>query len=305
MQITIKNSKLKETISDGTLTFGADPEVGAYYEKDDTMYVQPAPYFRRELGLDVQKPNSKHPIIYDKYGLRIIEDGVAFEFTVPGHRSTKKLFQDIQNCRESLHDILSKMDHGFTIRPTLNYEIERFLTADSAYKMALMFGCDPDNDAILPDYICNVIDALQHPYRYFGGHFHIGCNNAIGKRLIQTHYVPFIKLLAIFVGNTVISKTSYPKLEQQRSKMYGQPGRYRLQPWGIEYRTPSNNWINSEYTLLRMAQAAKMAFTLLQNPKYGKQVIEVHLEPAIDAIVRADQEKAKQNLENLGCEYDF
>lgn len=292
-------------ISPHSLTFGTDPEVAAYYMKDDTMYVQPAPFFRKELGLEAQKPNSKHPVYLEEYGIVVMEDGVAFEFTIPPTSDPRSMYDHIQDAKSMLDSILSPVGHQFVVLPTLNYEIERFLTVDDEYKMCLIFGCDPDKDAILPDYVCQVIDALQHPYRYFGGHFQIGCSNPVGTRLIHTYYEPFIKLLAVFLGNLVTSRNSKPELERIRAKLYGQPGRYRLQPWGIEYRTPSNNWIDSVTTMRQMFEAAKTAFMLLQNPKQGKEVINEYLPSTIDAITRADTKLAQSILDSVRNDYEF
>lgn len=287
------------------LTFGTDPEVAAYYEKDGALFVQPSPFFRKEMGLVAQKPKSKHPIYFDDGNISIVEDGVAFEFTIPPTRDYKEMHSSISSALDTLNDLLYPTDHNFVILPTLNYEIERFIDVDDEYKMCLIFGCDPDQDAILPDYVCNVIDALQHPYRYFGGHFQIGCANPVGTRLMQTHFEPFIKLLAVTLGNTVISRSTQTELEKIRAKLYGQPGRYRLQPWGIEYRTPSNNWITSLSTMATMFRAAKLAFELLQNPKYGKEVINEYLPDTISAITRADSQLSNQILDNLRCDYEF
>jgi hypothetical protein len=293
------------TISCSNLTFGTDPEVAATYVKDGLSYVQPAPYFRYECDAPAEKVKSKHPVHYSKFGVDIIEDGVAFEFTVPPTNDHNQMFDNIQFALGNLQQILGQYDHYVTVEPTMNYEIERFLTVDDDYKMCLVFGCDPDKDAILPHYVCEVIDALQHPYRYFGGHFQIGCIDPRGRRLIQTHYEPFIKLCAIFLGNTVMARTKFPELERIRAKLYGQPGRYRIQPWGIEYRTPSNNWILSRITMAQMFRAAKVAFRLLQDPKVGKAVINDFLPDTIKALTNADDELAQQTLSELRNDYEF
>ena len=293
------------TISPSNLTFGTDPEVPAVYLKDGITYVQPAPYFRLELGAEAKKVNTKHPVWFDKYGISIIEDGVAFEFTTKPTRDWESMYDSIQFGLSELSNILSQYDHHISVQPTANYEIERFLDVDDAYKMCLIFGCDPDKDAILKNYVCEVIDALRHPYRYFGGHFQVGCMDARGRRLIQTHYEPFIKLCSIFVGNSVMARSTKTELEQIRAKLYGQPGRYRIQPWGIEYRTPSNSWITNKFTMAKMFRGTEVAFTLLQNPKEGKAVIKEYLSDTIVALGTANSKLSQDILETVGNDYDF
>lgn len=293
------------TINPQSLTFGTDPEVAAYYIKDDASYVQPAPYFRLELGVHTDKSKSKHPVYIDEYGISVIEDGVAFEFTIPPTKDWDVMYNDIQYALGQLNHILSPYDYAIAIAPTLNYEIEKFLDKDENYQMCLIFGCDPDKDAIIPNYVCKVIDALRHPYRYFGGHFQIGCTDPRGRRLMQTHYVPFIKLCSIFIGNSVIARSNLTELEQIRAKLYGQPGRYRIQPWGIEYRTPSNSWITNRGTMSRMFRGAHLAFSLLQRPKDGKQVIDDYLSETITALTNADAQLSQDILASVRSDYDF
>ena len=292
-------------ISPTTLTYGTDPEVAAYYVKDGIKYVEPAPYFRLEMGVEAKKVKSKHPVYFDRYGVSIIEDGVAFEFIIPSTRDYSVMFDNIQYALGQLNYVLSPYDYAIAIEPTLNYEIEKFLDKDDDYQMCLMFGCDPDKDAILPDYVCKVIDALRHPYRYFGGHFQIGCSDPRGRRLIQTHYEPFIKLCSIFIGNSVMARSTFTELEQIRAQLYGQPGRYRIQPWGIEYRTPSNSWITNRWTMAKMFKGAQIAFKLLQSPKEGKAMINEYLPSTITALANADAQMSKDILGSMVGEYAF
>lgn len=293
------------TITASNLTFGTDPEVPAVYMKDGIWYVQPAPYFRLELGAEATKVKSKHPVHFDKYGVKIIEDGVAFEFTTPETRDWETMYDGIQFGLAELSNMLSEYDHHISVLPTANYEISRFLDVDDEYKMCLIFGCDPDKDAILKNYVCEVIDALRHPYRYFGGHFQIGCMDARGRRLIQTHYEPFIKMCSIFIGNSVMARSKETELEQIRAKLYGQPGRYRIQPWGIEYRTPSNSWITNKHTMAKMFRGAEVAFRLLQSPKEGKAVIKEYLSDTVLALGSANPKLSQDILDAVSTDYDF
>jgi hypothetical protein len=296
---------MERFIESGNLTFGTDPEVGATYLKDGKKYVQPAPFFRLELGVETQKTNTKHPVYYSQFGCEVIEDGVAFEFIVPPTRDPEVMFEHIEHCWSRLGDLLSKEGYTAATEPALNYEVERFLDVPDEYKMCLVFGCDPDKDAILPNYVCDTIDALRHPYRYFGGHFQIGCVDPRGRKLIQMHYAPFIQLCSIFIGNLVMSKARHVELEQIRAQLYGQPGRYRIQPHGIEYRTPSNSWIHNQRTIAAMFRGAKRAFELLQNPKKGKEVIGEYLPATITALSTANPQLAHSVLEKVREDYGF
>ena len=95
-----------------------------------------------------------------------------------------------------------------------------------------------------------------------------------------------------------IKHTPYPELEKQRAFRYGRPGRYRIQAWGLEYRTPSNSWTNKEEALEEMVEGAKFAFELLQNPKRGKELLKAKLDDTIQAIKTANSDLATQILQD-------
>lgn len=277
------------------LTFGSDPEVFAHYLKDNIPYVEPPAYFRMELGVPY-KPDPKHPSFIEKDGIVVMEDGVAFEFTLPPTTEARPLFAEIKQAQEMLNDFLSRYNYSSVAIPTINYEVQKFLDKDNEYQLCLIFGCDPDKDAIETTYKCNTINALLHPFRYGGGHFQVGSFNPEVIKLLHHGFRPMIQLMAVLVGTVCVKNSDYPELEYQRSFIYGRPGRYRIQKWGLEYRTPSNSWINKEATLEEMVNGARYAFQLLQNPTKGRQILKALLADAITSIRNSDQTLAANVL---------
>jgi len=280
------------------LTFGSDPEVFAYYTKSDGLeYVEPPAYFRYELNVP-HKYDPKHSAFIERDGIVVMEDGVAFEYTLPPTTNAKDLFTEIKQANSMLGEMLSKHNYSMLIKPVINYEVEKWIDKPEDYSSCLIFGCDPDMDAIEEDYSCTVENALLHTFRYGGGHFQIGSYDPKVVELIHEYWFPMVRLMAVLVGNVAIKHTPYPELEKQRAFRYGRPGRYRIQAWGLEYRTPSNSWTNKEEALEEMVEGAKLAFELLQNPKRGKELLKAKLDDTIQAIKTANSDLATQILQD-------
>ncbi len=292
---------MNKIFDENELTFGSDPEIFACYYYDNKEFVEPAPIFRIERGVKVKNKNSNHPIFFENNEIKIIEDGVAFEFTVPPSNNSNDLFCSINRGIEITEEIVSKFGFGISIKPTINFDINRFNYSNYSEEiiLSLIFGCDPDRDAIEENYISRVIDARFHPFRYGGGHFHIGSQNKKIVDFMHEFFSPFIKLLAITVGNLVIANSNYPELEKIRAEIYGRPGRFRIQEWGIEYRTPSNSWVENKELIELMIHFAKKAFIFLQNPKEGKEIINQFLPNTINIIKYADKDKANQIVNQI------
>ena len=142
------------------LTFGSDPETFAAYTKNGINYVEPPVHFRTKLKVPY-KPDPKHPVFFEKDGIVILEDGVAFEYTLPPVKYPNNLYTEIQQANYILSNFL--MEHGYiklTI-PAISYEIEKFINDGERYKLCLIFGCDPDKDAIVEDYSCKITSSFQ------------------------------------------------------------------------------------------------------------------------------------------------
>lgn len=286
------------------LLFGSDPE---YFIGNKEDYVVPVPFFIYERGIDpvewdqTTDKNYVHPVILKEDDFKVIMDGVAFELTLPpvGESEYKKFFNNTQKALKSIEDFATRFNLQLICKPTVNYKFYDFFEAGNRLKEHCgIFGCDPDQDAILENYSCPEINVREHKYRYGGGHFHISDK----EEVIKKYPKPFIKLLAIFCGNYSISNSSYPDLEKLRAFHYGQPGRFRIQNYpngmsGVEYRTPSNSWLIKEDIVFGMFEQAKKAYKALND--FRVDIIEKYLDQSISAIQNANQELSKEILEDL------
>jgi hypothetical protein len=111
------------------------------------------------------------------------------------------------------------------------------------------FGCEPSYCAYELTAKRPPIDAITHPYRYFGGHIHFGHPGGRASKtydwlLDRSNHPMFGKILDLRVGlpMTYLFDSAAQYL---RRRYYGQAGEYRSQQYrptkysvGFEYRTP-------------------------------------------------------------------
>ena len=150
-------------------------------------------------------------------------------------------------------------------------------------------------------------DALDHPWRYGGGHLHLS-----GVENFQTKPLLAIKMLALFVGNLVTFRSPMLDLDHMRTYRYGMPGRFRIQDYGkrfnnlawtdmgIEYRTPSNAWTTDMNLGLMIEEAVQMiAERVLPDDKLMEIMIEDSQDDTIKAVMEGDPALAEHNYNSV------
>lgn len=282
------------------LTFGADPEV--FLVGKDNKVLSPA-YLEMFYGLVPVKDDYKHPIYIDKENYSWMMDGVAFELTLKKpFQNPVEMYSVISESLEELNNFANKLNLFLYTKPVVDIEPKTYLEHLMNEKMhqGFIFGCDPDKDAFLGEkYVCDELDVKTHLFRYGGGHFHCGSADEKERELIREYIIPFIQLMAVNIGNLVISNSKYPELEKLRAKYYGMPGRYRLQPHGSEYRSPSNYWITKLDLIKDMFEGAKYSFYLLNHPEEGQKFLQKYSVDTVNAIMNVDVELARKTLNEI------
>lgn len=220
-----------------------------------------------------------HFILDDQKDFRLISDGVAWEVTNKKPFDLDKpleMLNNVRNSIERLGEIADKLGLRIFTKPTVEINLpfyKKLLAEDfELIYTGFVSGCDEDKDAINTDYVCKKVDLDTYPYRHGGGHIHISTDNTFLHDLA----IPVIRMLAITVGNFTIVNSSEPELEKLRCNSYGNPGRFRFQKYpnnffGVEYRSPSNSWINySNATYLEMIENLKLALRNIEKGKFEK-----------------------------------
>lgn len=164
-------------------------------------------------------------------------DGMALEFNIdPAH-----------NEGEFIHSVQSVFDQMCKMVP--DYEVVAVPVAhfDEAYmktqpKEALELGCDPDFNGWSG--FANPRPDGDRPMRTASGHVHIGWGK--GKRIDDPEHQASCHVVAqqmdFFLG---LGSLFYDE-DKQRREMYGKAGCLRYKPYGMEYRTLSNAWLQNE-----------------------------------------------------------
>jgi hypothetical protein len=170
-----------------------------------------------------------------KKGFGVQEDNVMVEFNIPVAKNSENFGTFVNEAMEAL-TVRIKDSLGLHINPLIKASVE-FPNSELQSDQAMTFGCSPDFDAhlkglefgrISPD----VLRTTKGAWRMAGGHVHLGYSLAIP---------PFV---AAAFADLFLGLPSIPYDKQGlRRKYYGQAGRYRPTPYGIEYRTLSNYWI--------------------------------------------------------------
>jgi hypothetical protein len=178
-----------------------------------------------------------------------IVDGVAYEANPRPGVSGGELVEQLQPIIQEGFKLAEYLGLGFECAPETPFDLE-WCEVDP---MIAVFGCDPDLSIYGEECRPGTIDASQHPFRYFGAHIHIGGlgDFDMHKRIKRLDHT--VGLLSTYIG-----------LGEKRRGVYGRPGIYREQPWGLEYRTPSN--------------------LILRTPKLAEQVFDLALQ-AVQANV--------------------
>jgi hypothetical protein len=292
------------------LLFGSDPELFASRtDSNGKKFVVPPIFFQQNFGLEPIIPDVKHPVfaklpVNDHEEVKIISDGVAFELTVPPRTNTLELLDLIHMGYDKVGEIVSKYGYDISVVPAINFDTTEYREMNDDFIMCLLFGCDPDKDAFNTEAKEFEESALDHPYRYGGGHIHIS-----GSEFIKEFPIPCVRLLALTVGNFVNANSPVPELEKLRTYRYGMPGKYRIQKYGkdyneipntsvgIEYRTPSNTWTKYKKMAEGIQYWAEIAIEkILPNRNMAKEIFSELQDSAVKAILDTDQNLAKKNL---------
>lgn len=254
---------------------GTDPE--AFVQNQETGEIESA------IGLI---PGDKHfPFPITDKGHAIQTDNVMVEFCVPPSNDAKALWGDIRHCIDTIDTMLpNKLK---VIVKASAYLDERFLNNEQAQT----FGCDPDFSAYL---LCqNQSPDSKTNLRSAGGHIHVGYNEPNFDDNIS-----IVKALDLFLGipSLILDK------DTERRKMYGKAGAFREKSYGVEYRTLSNFWIESEESVTWMVSQVNNAIDFINK---GIEISDVDQAKIQLAINNQDTELAQEIATKYNLSFSY
>ena len=198
-------------------------------------------------------------------------DGMALEFnTEPVILSDSGFSAFNENINSVLKELKAAVAASegfktarFKIAPVQDFGEETMAnTPDEAKEL----GCDPDYCAYTAQ--PNPRPDGEVTFRTASGHIHVGWGSDIPIEHPDHIKIccDFIKCLDAHVGLFMTIIESDPR----RRELYGKAGAFRPKPYGVEYRTPSNEWLLSVANRRTIYTLVDLATKTMRN--YGTNV---------------------------------
>lgn len=199
---------------------GADPELFLKHKQTGD--------FISSVGLIGGSKQSPRPIGDD---CSVQEDNVTVEFNTPACSTVGAFIQAINYNKQWIVDRCAALNLDICIQPSAVFS-DKELDSNGART----FGCEPDFNAWLGG-AQNPRPSCDNPnLRSAGGHIHIELVDA------SMDVLEVVQAMDLFVGCQMIVFDS----DTDRRQLYGKPGAFRVKSYGVEYRTASNAWIESD-----------------------------------------------------------
>lgn len=201
-------------------TIGADPEV---------FLVNPMTRaFISSVGKIGGSKDYPRPI--NEEGDAVQEDNVTVEFNTPACTSAEQFIEHINKNKEWIQQRAAELGLVMSVTASATFSDEELDTPE-----AQTFGCDPDFDAWNGGKQNPRPHAVNPNLRSCGGHIHIGLEVTDDPLMV-------IQAMDLFVGCQMLEFDN----DVDRRKLYGKPGAFRPKAYGVEYRTASNAWIETD-----------------------------------------------------------
>lgn len=166
-------------------------------------------------------------------------DGMALEFGIDPAATKKEFIYRIGDVMKQLKDMLPK-GYNISISSIAEFSDE---IIKSQPEEALELGCDPDYCAYTLDK--NPRPSLPKPnLRSAGGHVHIGWGAKLPT--LEPSHIEACAALAAELDYYLGSASLAWDNDALRRSIYGAAGAFRPKPYGMEYRSSSNQWLKSE-----------------------------------------------------------
>ncbi|RDJ35512.1 MAG: hypothetical protein DWQ19_11895 [Crenarchaeota archaeon] len=200
-------------------SLGTDPEF--MLSKNGKIYsaigvVKGTKNCRKKLG--------KHSVYYDN---------VLAECAVRPGKSKEDFITNLQDCIQQYAEHV----HPYRLLPKAAHY---FSQSQLQHPHAMKIGCMPEMCAYQMEKIIPDETLLENTrLRTAGGHVHVGSTILRDNNCFVSIFLLdlFLGLPSIYIDGDTTTKT--------RKKLYGQTGRHRIPPYGVEYRTLGNFWLAS------------------------------------------------------------
>jgi hypothetical protein len=166
-------------------------------------------------------------------------DGMALEFGIDPSATKEDFVYRIKDVMSQLKEMLPA-GHSLSVSSIARFSPEIMAAQPEE---ALELGCDPDYNAYTLDK--NPRPTLPDPnIRSAGGHVHIGWGR--GMASTDHRHIAACGALAAELDYYLGAASLAWDKDALRRSIYGAAGAFRPKPYGMEYRSGSNQWLRSE-----------------------------------------------------------
>lgn len=228
-------------------------------------------------------------------------DGIQAEFGFSPAICRVYIIMAIKKIFKAAKEIINR--NKIVLKPSVKVSKE---ILSVAHPDARIFGCMPDYNAYTLTVNTPEMNAERHPYRYAGGHIHLGLiynkNETLRykrqKTILQDEreHLDWVKSLDFFVNLLTLPLDNSPAARRRRSK-YGKAGCFRPTPYGVEYRSLSCWWLKSPiYTSLVFGLARLATAYVYRKGAYKRllKALDITEEDVQNAINESDVVFAKE-----------
>lgn len=223
---------------------GADPEL--FFVDAQGNFVS---------SIDRVGGSKEFPRPIDDEGCAVQEDNVAIEYNIPAVNNVEDFIKYNRKVLGYLAEHAADQGLKLHIVPSAHFPKEELRDP-----RAKVFGCDPDYNAWKGGEQNPRPKAKDKTLRSAGGHIHLGIKDL--------DPILLIKAMDLFCG---VGMLQYDK-DTERRELYGKPGAFRIKPYGVEYRTLSNAWLQSDETIRYVWRMQERAVEYVRSGEAAKNL---------------------------------
>ncbi len=252
------------------VTLGCDPEI--FLKKDGKII--------SAIGLIGGTKHNPQPI--SDFGHAIQEDNVAIEWNIPASATIEEFVNNNNFVKDYLAVLVAGMGCELDFSASAELDDDQ-LNNDKARE----FGCEPDFNVYLQE--ANIPPSSDTNLRVCGGHIAVGWDNPqeeVSEDLIKA------------MDATLGLKSLFIDKDTRRKEMYGKAGCFRFKPFGVEYRTLSNFWTETD-ELIKWAYNTTLEAIELVNSGRIKDIDEKYSSYIVEAINTNNKDLAKELINKI------
>lgn len=264
-----------------TFTLGADPEMFIVDTSQNNKVIS-------SLGIIPGKKGRPWADNFWKAGFGLETDNILVEYNIPPAQTKEDFISNIEFMQEYIRKFVKRINENYDVQCVASREIE---PDQLLHPEALLFGCDPDYNA----YTLNINpkpEGERGLLRSAGAHIHFGVKGIKEKDLID-----IIKLCDYYLGVASIVVDS----DTKRRTLYGKAGSFRMQPWGIEYRSLSSFMFGSREMLELVWKGVSCVIEKLESKSFKDDTFD-NIESIINTNNNISAKKHIKNLYDTGTE---